>query len=338
MKKKIQIIAEAGVNHNGELEKALKLIDIAADSGADIVKFQTFNAEKVVSLKAKKAKYQHNLTSGESQFSLLKKLEIPLEWYPKLVLRCKQKRIEFLSTGFDEESINFLDTINMPFFKIPSGEITNKPLLEFISKKGKEIVLSTGMSTINEIEDAISIFLSNGIKNDMITILHCNTEYPSPYEDINLNVISSLKKSFNVKVGYSDHSKGIEVSIAAAALGSKIIEKHFTINNNLDGPDHKASLEPEELKKMIKSIRNIELALGSNIKKVTMSEKKNINVVRKSIHLQKPILKGEKILRNHLIMLRPGNGISPMEIDTIIGKKAIHNLKNGHKLNYYDLK
>ena len=274
--RKVLIIAEAGVNHDGNLEKAINLIDIAAEAGADFVKFQTYKSEKLVSKTAEKANYQtiNETIKSDSQFELLKSLEIPLSWYPSLIKRCKEKEIEFLSTGFDEGSLKILQDLNISIFKIPSGEITNKPYLEYISKTDKKIILSTGMSNLDEVSMAIEILTSKGRKKEDITVLHCNTEYPTPYEDVNLNAMVSMKEKFNINVGYSDHTQGIEVPIAAVALGASVIEKHFTLDKKSIGPDHKASLNPNELKTMILSIRNIEKSLGTNSKIVSPSEEK----------------------------------------------------------------
>lgn len=324
------IIAEAGVNHNGELQNALKLIDIAATSGADYVKFQTFKADRIVSRLAKKAQYQiENTKDGDdSQYNMLKKLEMPLEWYPVLLARASELGIKFLSTGFDEESIDFLDDFGIDFYKIPSGEITNKEYLVHIAKKGKPVVLSTGMANIEEIRDAIDIFLNEGIPSSHIAVLHCNTEYPTPFEDVNLKAMQSIRDAFNVRIGYSDHTRGIEVPIAAVALGATIIEKHFTISRLMPGPDHAASLEPEELKAMIFCIRNIELAIsGSGIKEPSASELKNKIVVRKSLHYTRDIRMGECLSKSDFVALRPGSGISPMFMDRLIGRPLKKDVK-----------
>tara|TARA_Y100001970_G_scaffold250622_1_gene322540 strand:+ start:1778 stop:2803 length:1026 start_codon:yes stop_codon:yes gene_type:complete len=336
---KVLIIAEAGVNHDGNLEKAIKLIDVAAEAGADFVKFQTFKSENLVSKTARKANYQtrNETTKSDSQFEMLKSLEMPQNWYPSLIKRCKEKQIEFLSTGFDEESLKILQDLNVSIFKIPSGEITNKPYLEYISKTNKKIILSTGMSNLDEVSMAIEILTSKGLKKENITVLHCNTEYPTPYEDVNLNAMVSMKKKFNINVGYSDHTRGIEVPIAAVALGASVIEKHFTLDKKSIGPDHKASLAPNELKSMILSIRNIEKSLGINSKIVSPSEEKNLTIVRKSIHLKNDIKEGSRIERKDLIMLRPGDGISPMNIDEVIGRVALCSLSKGHKLTKSDI-
>lgn len=337
---KTLIIAEAGVNHNGELEKALALIDVAADAAADVVKFQTFKAEKLVSKDAQKAEYQVNNSKEKdnSQFNMLKKLEIPLDWYPKLIAHCEKRNITFLSTGFDEESINFLDLLNPPFYKVPSGEINNKPFLQHIAKKGKNIIFSTGMATISEIKQALEVFINEGISKERITVLHCNTEYPTPMQDVNLLAMIHIAKEFDVKVGYSDHTLGIEVPIAAVALGAQVIEKHFTLDRTLPGPDHAASLEPNELQKMVSAIRNIEQAIsGSGVKEPSQSELKNKTIARKSLHLKRNIKKGEKISSEMLIALRPGDGINPMEMDKVIGKIANKDIEAGQKINFLDL-
>jgi len=337
---RVVIIAEAGVNHNGEIEKAIELIDVAADAGADFVKFQSFKAERLVNINAKKASYQIKNLKGEkdTQFEMLKKLEIGDDWYPALIHRCKEKGIQFLSTGFDEISIDLLDNLNIPFHKIPSGEITNKPFLQHVARTGKDIVLSTGMANLKEVKAALDVLYLEGIKKSQVTVLHCNTEYPTPMEDVNLLAMKQMANEFKVKVGYSDHTLGIEVSIAAVALGACVIEKHFTLNRNLPGPDHAASLEPEELKSMVKSIRNIEKAIsGNGIKEASNSEFKNIDVARKSLHISKQLLKGDIIDFQSLAALRPGHGISPMEIDSVIGKKLKTDLQEGHKLEWSDL-
>lgn len=320
------IIAEAGVNHNGDFELAKQLVIAAAKAGADYVKFQTFKADKIVSKNAKKADYQErNIHDGDdSQYKMLKKLEMPEEWHIKLIELADEHRIKFLSTGFDNESIDFLDLLGSPLFKIPSGEINNKPYLRHIAEKRKPVILSTGMANMEEIEAALEVLIKNGVNKNDITVLHCNTEYPTPLEDVNLLAMISIKKAFGVKVGYSDHTLGIEVPIAATALGASVIEKHFTVNRNLPGPDHKASLEPNELETMVKSIRNIELAIsGNGSKNPSKSELKNIVVVRKSIIAACSIKKGELLTENNLTVKRPGNGMSPMLWDETIGTKAI---------------
>ena len=339
MKYKVIIIAEAGVNHNGDFENAKKLILAAANAGADYVKFQTFKAEKLVSKDAQKAEYQKtNLKDeGASQYEMLKKLEMSETWHFDLIKYANECGIKFLSTGFDEESIDFLDSLNIDLFKVPSGEITNKPYLEHIAKKGKPIVISTGMSNLQEIKDAVEVIKKHQIDNNKITILHCNTEYPTPMQDVNLLAMKTIQNELGVQVGYSDHTLGIEVPIAAVALGAVLIEKHFTLDRNMVGPDHLASLTPEELRQMVASIRNIELALsGNGIKEASESEKKNINIARKSMHTNKPLLKGDLLKREDIIMMRPGDGISPMNIDIYINKQIAKNLPLGHKVSISD--
>lgn len=322
---KVLIIAEAGVNHNGDFEKAKELIKVAADSGADFVKFQTFKAEKLVSKSAKKAQYQElNLKEADnSQFSMLKKLEMPEDWYLNLIDYSKSLGIKFLSTGFDEESIDFLETFEPELYKLPSGEITNKLLIQHIAQKGKPIILSTGMAYMKEIEDAINVIENEGLYRSYITVLHCNTEYPTPMEDVNLKAMLHIERELGVKIGYSDHTLGIEVPIAAVALGARVIEKHFTLDKSLPGPDHKASLEPIELKNMVSAIRNIELAIfGSGIKEPSESEIKNKILGRKSLYASKEIEVGEFIKKEDIIALRPGDGISPMDYEKVVGKKT----------------
>ena len=332
MNSKVIIIAEAGVNHNGNFENAKKLILAASNAGADYVKFQTFKADKLVSKDAKKAEYQKaNLKEGgDTQYEMLKKLEISEEWHYELIKYANKCGIKFLSTGFDEDSIDFLDSLKIDLFKIPSGEITNKPYLEHIAKKGKPVVISTGMSNLQEIKDAVDVFQKNKIAKNDITILHCNTEYPTPMQDVNLLAMNTIQKELKVNVGYSDHTLGIEVPIAAVALGAVIIEKHFTLDRNMIGPDHLASLIPAELKQMVTSIRNIEKAIsGNGIKQPSDSEKKNLTVVRKSLHYKEDLIKGAVIVKQNMVTLRPGTGISPMNYEEIIGKTLSRNvLKN----------
>lgn len=338
--KQVVIIAEAGVNHNGDLQKAIELIDIAAGSGANYVKFQSFKAEKLVSHFAQKADYQKNNMRGEEdlQFGMLKKLEMREEWYPVLIQRCQDKGIHFLSTGFDEESIDYLDDLEIPFYKIPSGEITNKPYLQHIARKGKEIILSTGMSNLQEIKDAVEIIVAEGIEKSSITVLHCNTEYPTPMQDVNLLAMHQISKELDVKIGYSDHTLGIEVPFAAVALGAVVIEKHFTIDRTLPGPDHAASLEPQELKAMVSGIRNIELAIaGSGIKEPSESEKKNISIARKSLHVKHDLMRGHILNADDLIALRPADGISPMNFDAVIGKTLVQDVLAGSILQWNQL-
>jgi N,N'-diacetyllegionaminate synthase len=317
------IIAEAGVNHNGSIELAKKLIDVAAEARADFVKFQTFKAETLVTQAADKAEYQKEITdTGESQFEMIKILELDRKTHEELIDHCKQIDIQFLSTAFDHDSIDLLDELNIPLFKIPSGEITNLPYLRHIGKMGKPIIMSTGMSTLDEVHNALNILIESGAEKEQITILHCNTEYPTPMKDVNLKAMLTIKDELGVNIGYSDHTLGIEVPIAAVALEATVIEKHFTMDRNLPGPDHAASLEPEELKAMVIAIRNIEKAMGNGIKKPSPSEIKNIPIARKSIVAKKSIKKGEKFSEKNLTVKRPGTGISPMEWDNVILQKA----------------
>ncbi|RHX86857.1 N-acetylneuraminate synthase [Leptospira stimsonii] len=320
---KTLIIAEAGVNHNGNIEIAHRLIDVAADAGVDIVKFQTFEAAKLTTKFAKKADYQNETTdSTESQLEMLKKLELSKQDHFSLIEHCKKRRIEFLSTAFDLQSLAFLEELNLSRYKIPSGEITNYPYLKKIGSLGKPIILSTGMATLGEIESAILILEKAGSKREDLTVLHCNTEYPTPFSDVNLRSMETIRQSFKVSVGYSDHTSGIEVSIAAVALGAFVIEKHFTLDKSLPGPDHKASLEPDELKALVQSIRNIEQSLGDGIKRPSLSESKNLGIARKSIVASSAIKKGETFSSENLAVKRPGIGISPMRFDEIIGLQA----------------
>ena len=319
----VYIIAEAGDNHNGDFHLALKLIDVAVGSGADCVKFQTFVTEEVISRRAKKAEYQKASTgSDESQFEMVKKLELSFKDFQDLNAYCQSKRIQFLSTPFDLPSIAFLDTLDMPFWKIPSGEVTNLPYLLAIAKTKKPVVMSTGMCEMTEIRAAMEVLRANGTPK--ITLLHCNTEYPTPFEDVNLRAMLTMKEHFGVDVGYSDHTKGIEVPIAAVAMGATIIEKHFTLDRNMQGPDHKASLEPQELADMVKSIRNIEKSLGNGVKVPSPSERKNIEIARKSIVARCTIKKGDFLTEENITTKRPGNGISPMRWFEVLGTKAIH--------------
>jgi N,N'-diacetyllegionaminate synthase len=322
----ITIIAEAGVNHNGDIKIAEKLIDAASEAGADYVKFQTFKTEKIVSKNAPKAKYQtENTGENLSQFEMIKKLELDKKTHIKLIEYSKKRGIKFLSTAFDLDSITILKELGLNLWKIPSGEITNLPYLRKIGKFNQKIIMSTGMANLCEIETALEILEKAGTKRSKITILHCNTEYPTPMRDVNLLAMLTIKDAFKTKIGYSDHTLGIEIPIAAAALGATIIEKHFTLDKNMKGPDHKASLNPQELKQMIKAIRNIEKALGNGIKKASKSEKKNKTIVRKSIVAAKHIKKGQKFNENNITVKRPGTGISPMLWDKIIGQKAKYN-------------
>lgn len=320
---KIFIIAEAGVNHNGDAVLAKKLVDAAVEAGADAVKFQTFKAENVVSRFAAKAEYQKKTTDAdESQFDMIKRLELNEDAHKELIGYCRDKGIIFLSTPFDLESIDMLDNLGLEIFKIPSGEITNLPYLRKIGRLKKKVILSTGMADMGEIGDAINVLTESGMQKDDITVLHCNTEYPAPIEDVNLKAMLTIRDVFKVKVGYSDHTLGIEATVAAVAMGATVIEKHFTLDKNMKGPDHKASLEPDELKAMVHVIRNIEKALGNGIKKPSRSEIKNIPIARKSIVAAKDIKKGETFTQKNITVKRPGTGISPMRWDEIIGTKA----------------
>lgn len=322
---KTLIIAEAGVNHNGDLQMAKQLVDQAKAAGADIVKFQTAKLGSLVSKYAGMADYQKKNTGHvESQKEMLQKLLLPYEDFICLSEYCKEVGIGFLSTPFDVESIHFLEEL-VPFWKVPSGEITNYPYLVEIGKTKKPVILSTGMCEIPEIDDAVAVLKENGTTD--LTLLHCNTQYPTPYEDVNLRAMETLQKRYHVEIGYSDHTQGIEVPIAAVARGAVVIEKHFTLDRNLPGPDHKASLEPEELRTMVRAIRNIELALGSPEKKVSPSEKENLSVARKSIVAAREIKKGELLGENNLTTKRPGNGISPMKWNEVIGTYAAKDFK-----------
>jgi N,N'-diacetyllegionaminate synthase len=321
---KVIIIAEAGVNHNGDIHVAKKLIDVAVDAGVDYVKFQTFKADSLVSKTAKKAEYQNkNIDDGDdSQYAMLKSLELSHENHLELMSYCSERNVQFFSTAFDVEGVNYLNDLGLSFFKIPSGEITNYPYLKAVAQCGKPVIMSTGMCSEFEIKQAIDVLVKFGLKKEAISILHCNTEYPTPMKDVNLKAMLAIQKTFGVPIGYSDHTLGIEVPIAAVALGATIIEKHFTLDRTLPGPDHVASLEPAELKDMVNAIRNIELAMsGDGEKKPSESETKNIAIARKSIHINKNLSKGHTITDEDIISLRPGDGISPMEWETIIGKK-----------------
>ena len=311
------------MNHNGSLEMAFELIDAASDAGADVVKFQTFKAEKLVTQSAAKADYQLETTDvQETQFEMIKKLELSDEMHQKLISKCKEKGIRFSSTGFDTSSVDVLIELGLDFLKIPSGEITNLPYLRHVGVKNLPIILSTGMATLKEVEEALKILEVSGANRNQITVLHCNTEYPTPMEDVNLKAMCTIREEFGVNVGYSDHTLGIEVSIAAVAMGATVIEKHFTLDRTMDGPDHDASLEPEELKQMVKSIRNIEKAKGDGVKKPSNSEEKNISIVRKSIVASKEIKVGDAFTSDNLGVKRPGTGVSPMQWDEVVGKVA----------------
>ena len=317
------IIAEAGVNHNGSLDLAKKLVDVACSAGADAVKFQTFKAKNLSTKSSQKANYQKKTTNKEeSQFDMLKKLELDINAHKELISYCKKKEIIFLSSPFDLESIDLLNDLGLEIFKIPSGEITNLPYLKHLGKLNKKIILSTGMSNMNEIRGALDILINSGTKKNNITILHANTEYPTPMEDVNLRAMVSIGEELDIKFGYSDHTLGIEVDIAAVAMGATCIEKHFTLDKNMEGPDHKASLEPDQLKEMVRAIRNIEIALGDGVKKPSQSEIQNLEIVRKSIVAKTIIKKGDVLNENNLAIKRPGGGLSPMHWYKVINTKA----------------
>ena len=323
------IIAEAGVNHNGSLDLAKQLVDKAVDAGADYIKFQTFKAEKLVTKTAKQAEYQQrNMGSQEnSQFQMLKKLELSPEEHQILIEYCNKLGIKFFSTAFDFDSMDYLHSLDLGLWKIPSGEVTNYPFLKRIAKYNEKTILSTGMCEIEDVQAAVNALYNNGLSKENLTLLHCNTEYPTPFEDVNLKAMDTLHKEFGVEVGYSDHTRGIEVPIAAVALGATVIEKHFTLNRNMPGPDHKASLEPNELKAMVSAIRNIEKALGNSEKKVSDSERKNIAIARKSIVAATNIRKGEILTEENLTVKRPGTGISPMRWEEVLGTTAVRDFQ-----------
>lgn len=324
MRKKVIIIAEAGVNHNGSLDKAVELIEVAARAGADFVKFQTYKAELSISKSARKAAYQEtNTGEAESQYDMVKKLELTFDDFRFLEQECHKQGIGFLSTGFDFPSLEFLETMNPEYYKIPSGEIRNLPYLRKIASFKKKVIMSTGMASMKEVAQALEVLLSSGLAKENITVVHCNTEYPTPMEDVNLKAMNTIGEELGVKIGYSDHTLGIEVPIAAVALGATVIEKHFTLNRNTPGPDHRASLESVELKAMVDAIRNVEKALsGSGLKEPSPSEMKNKSVARKSIVAAKNIKKGEEYTAANLSVKRPGTGIDPMQWDAVIGKRA----------------
>ena len=322
--KKVIIIAEAGVNHNGSYELAIKMVDEAKRAGADYVKFQTAKPELVISTFAPKAEYQKVTTgAAESQLEICKAIHLPLTDYKPLKEYCDKVGIGFMSTPFDLVSIDVLESLDMDYYKIPSGEITNLPYLRKIASKHRPVILSTGMCEVEEVEAALQVLEQGGVKRSDIIVLHCNTEYPTPMADVNLRAMDDLRRSLGVEVGYSDHTKGIEVPIAAVALGATVIEKHFTLDKTMEGPDHKASLEPDELKAMVDAIRNIEQALGDGHKHVSPSERKNMDIARKSIVAARDIRKGEVLTEENITTKRPGNGISPMRWDSVIGTTAI---------------
>lgn len=325
MSKHVLIIAEAGVNHNGSLELAKHLIDKAVEAGVDVIKFQTFKSEKLVSKTARQAEYQQRNIGkeDEGQLVMLKKLELSQADHEELISYCNERGIRFFSTAFDMDSIDYLHSLDMGIWKIPSGEITNYPYLRKIAQYKEPVILSTGMCELSDIEAAMNVLLDFGVQKEQITILHCNTEYPTPFADVNLKAMLEIGEKFGVQIGYSDHTKGIEVPIAAVALGAIVIEKHFTLDKNMEGPDHKASLEPDELKAMVSAIRNIEQALGSGHKTISESERKNIEIARKSIVAARPIEAGEMLTEENLTVKRPGNGISPMRWNEVVGTRAV---------------
>lgn len=323
---KVYIIAEAGVNHNGDINIAKRLVDAAATAGADAVKFQTFQAQNLVCKSAKKAEYQLETTEqSETQYQMLKKLELTEEMHRELISYCNAQGIQFLSTPFDVNSVELLERYQIPIMKIPSGEITNYPYLKKIGSTKKKVILSTGMSTLDEVKSAVKVLQDNGTTD--IVVLHCNTEYPTPMSDVNLRAMVTLQKELGLNVGYSDHTNGIEAAIAAVALGACVIEKHFTLDRTMEGPDHKASLEPGELRAMIAAVRNVERALGDGEKRPSDSEKRNIVIVRKSIVAKRDIAIGETLSEENITTKRPGTGISPMEWNNVIGKTATRNYK-----------
>lgn len=332
----IRIIAEAGVNHNGDLELAKDLVHAAYEAGADMVKFQTFSAERLASSNALKSNYQLKTTSRvESQREMLKRLELSEKSHESLMSECKKVGIKFFSTAFDEKSFDFLLGLGcLEIIKVPSGELTNTPFLKHLAKSGIPILLSTGMCDLGDIEKSINCLETNGLNRDKITLLHCTTEYPTPMNEVNLRAIQTLSQTFNVEVGYSDHTNGIEVAIAASAIGATVIEKHFTMDRNFPGPDHKSSISPNELKEMVRNIRNIEVAMGDGVKRSTQSEEKNKLVVRKSLHAINDISKGDILSSLNVGTKRPGTGICASEWDDIIGKTASRSYKSGDLIEY----
>ena len=323
MKNRVLIIAEAGVNHNGDLGVAKQLIDAAAEAGADLVKFQTFSADKLATRSAKKADYQNVATGGgESQHEMLSRLELTESMHRELISHCNKRKIGFFSTGFDIDSVDLLVALGQGHFKVPSGEITNLPYLRHIGRLGRTVILSTGMAVIGEIEAAINVLEEAGTPRSDLTVLHCTTEYPTPMQEVNLRAMQSIAVSFGVAVGYSDHTQGVEVAIAAVAMGAKVIEKHFTLSRDLPGPDHKASLEPKELKAMVVGIRNIEVAMGDGVKRLTLSEERNKPIARKSLVASHSIKAGDLFSEENMTVKRPGTGISPMLWDRVLGRQA----------------
>ncbi len=336
---KVFIIAEAGINHQGSLAIAKKMVETAASAGADAIKFQTFKAQALASKAASKAPYQKKTTGKrESQVKMLEKLELDLKAHKELMKCCRANKIMFLSSAFDLESTDLLARLGLKTFKIPSGEITNLPYLRKVGSLRRKIILSTGMSTLAEVKEALNILIKSGTKKKNITILHCNTEYPTPFADVNLLAMVTMKDALGVQVGYSDHTLGSEVAIAAVALGATVIEKHFTLDKKAKGPDHKASLEPLELKAMILAIRNVKIALGSRVKKVSASEVKNISMARKSIVAARPIQKGEIFTKENIMVKRPGHGLSPMRWDQVIGRLAGQDYRSDDLIQFGKIK
>lgn len=332
------IIAEAGVNHNGELSRAKEMIEVAKASGANIVKFQTFNSGAVASIEAPMADYQRASTSkGTRQISMLKELELNVDAHRALMHHCQEVGIEFLSSAFDMDSVDLLSRLGLTTFKIPSGEITNLPYLQRVAQVATKVIMSTGMADLEEIRAALGILLESALTTSDITLLHCTTEYPTPFDEVNLKAMLTLRVRFGTDIGYSDHTTGNEVAIAAVAMGASVIEKHFTLDRALPGPDHRASLEPVELEEMISRIRNIEQALGDGVKTPMPSELLNRNAVRKSLHITRDIKAGESLLASDLVALRPGDGISPMKLHDVVGCMASRNLARSTKLNWNDL-
>lgn len=320
---RVLVIAEAGVNHNGDMAMARRLIEVAAEAGADLVKFQTFSADRLVTPDARKAAYQAANTGNEdSQYAMLKQLELTHEMHLELIEHCRSCNIGFFSTGFDQASVDLLVSLGQELFKIPSGEITNLPYLRHVGALGKPVILSTGMADLQEVRAAVAALTSAGVAKADLTVLHCTTQYPTPMEAVNLRAMQTIARDLGVKVGYSDHTQGIEVSVAAVALGASVIEKHFTLDRTLPGPDHKASLEPQELCTLVSAIRNIELALGDGVKQLTPAEAGNLAVARKSIVASRDIKSGEVFTEENLVAKRPGTGISPMRWDDVIGRRA----------------
>ena len=334
MGSRVLIIAEAGVNHNGSIDIARRLIDKAAEAGVDIIKFQTFNASKLVTKAAKQAEYQQRNIGkdGGSQYQMLRKLELSSADHEMLIAHCREKGIRFFSTAFDFDSIEYLHSLGLGLWKIPSGEVTNYQFLKRVASYNEKTILSTGMCEMEDVEAAVNALYKNGLSKENLTLLHCTTEYPTPFEDVNLKAMEALRREFGVEVGYSDHTKGIEVPIAAVALGATVIEKHFTLDRNMEGPDHKASLETDELKAMVLAIRHIESALGDGHKRITDSERRNMSVARKSIVANIPIRKGEILTEENLTVKRPGTGISPMHWEEVIGTRAIRDFEEEEQI------